>query len=164
MEPLTIVLLLLVAAMVLAFMEILLPSFGLLSAASVAAIFAAVYVAFGYATWLGFVLLPIVIVGGILYLSFVVKILPKTPIGKRMFLSKARDATGQATPEADTYDQMIGQKGTAATLLRPTGMVQIDAKRLPARAESGMIEKDTPLVVVGSDSMNLIVRKADNNT
>ena len=56
---------------------------------------------------------------------------------------------------------MVGKTGTAATLLRPAGMVRIDNKRLPAHAETGMIEKDTPIVVVRSDSMNLIVRKAD---
>ncbi|MDP6045393.1 MAG: NfeD family protein [Phycisphaerae bacterium] len=161
MDPLMIVFLFLGAAMVLALMEILLPSFGLLSLGAVAAIFAAIYTAFQYATWFGAVMLPIVIVGGIMYLTFIVKFLPKTPIGKRMFLSKAKDATGDATPEAAAFDEMVGKTGTAATLLRPAGMVRIDNKRLPAHAETGMIEKDTPIVVVRSDSMNLIVRKAD---
>ena len=164
MEPLLMIFLLLGAAMVLAFMEIMLPSFGLLTAASVAALMGAVYMAFGYATWLGYVLLPVVIVGGICYLSFVVHILPKTPLGKRMFLSKVSDATGQGTPEANAYDEMIGKTGTAVSLLRPGGMVRIGAKRLPAHAEIGMIEKDTPIVVVGADSMNVIVRKADIDT
>ncbi len=164
MEPLMIVLLLLVAAMVLALLEILTPSFGLLTAAALGAVFAAIYMAFGYATWLGYVLLPIVVVGGVCYLSFVVHILPKTPLGKRMFLSRAPDATGQGTPEADTYDEMIGKTGTAVTLLRPAGMVRIEARRLPAHAETGMIEKDSTIVVVGADSMNVIVRKADDDT
>jgi membrane-bound ClpP family serine protease len=93
-----------------------------------------------------------------------VKLLPKTPIGKRLFLSEAPDGTGQATPEADTYDEMIGKTGTASTPLRPTGMVRVDDKRLPARAETVMIEKDTPVIVTDADSMNVIVRKIENNT
>jgi len=163
MDPLPMVLLLLGAAMVLAFAEILTPSFGLLSLAAIAAIFGAIYMAFEYAAWLGFVLIPAVIVGAVCYLSFVVRILPKTPLGKRMFLSKAPDATGQGTPDADTYDEMIGKTGTAVTLLRPGGMVRIDNKRIPAHAETGIIEKGTAIIVVGADSMNLIVRKGETD-
>jgi len=102
----------------------------------------------------------VLVLGGF-YISFIMRILPKTPVGRWMFLSKAPDATGQGTPEADIYDEMIGKKGTSATLLRPGGMVRIDSKRLPAHAETGMIEKGMPIVVVGADSMNVIVRKAD---
>lgn len=163
MEPLVVIGLLLLAAMVLAFLEILIPSFGLLSIGAVVALFAAVYMAFEYATWLGYAMLPVVLVLGGFYMSFIIRTLPKTPIAKWMFLSKAADGSGQGTPEADVYDEMVGKKGTAATLLRPGGMVRIDNKRLPAHAETGIIEKDTPIIVVGSDSMNLIVRRADTD-
>ncbi len=163
MEPLVIIGLFLLAAMVLAFLEMLIPSFGLLSLGAVAAVFVAIYMSFDYATWLGYAMLPAVLVLGGLYLSFIMHMLPKTIMARWMFLSKAPDATGQGTPEADTYDEMIGKTGTTATLLRPGGMVRIDDKRLPAHAETGMIEKDMPIVVVGSDSMNLIVRKADTD-
>ena len=119
---------------------------------------------FSYASWLGYLMVVSAVVLGPAYVTFLVHMLPKTPLGKRLFLSRAPDATGQGTPQASTYDEMIGKTGTAATLLRPGGMVQIDARRLPAHAETGMIEKDTPIVVVGADSMNVIVRKADIDT
>jgi membrane-bound serine protease (ClpP class) len=164
MEPLMIILLLLVAAMVLAFLEILTPSFGLLAVGAVGTLIGAIFMGFSYASWMGYLTLAASAVLGPVYVTFLVRLLPKTPLGKRMFLSKAQDATGQGTPEADTYDKMIGKKGTAATLLRPGGMVQVDNKRLPAHAETGIIEKDTPVVVVGADSMNIIVRKADIDT
>ena len=118
---------------------------------------------FSYATWTGYLTLVTAVVLGPVYVTFLVRLLPKTPLGKRMFLSKAPDATGQGTPESDTYDQMVGKNGTAVTLLRPGGMVQVDNKRLPAHAETGMIEIDTPIIVVGADSMNVIVRKADTD-
>jgi len=162
MEPLVIVGLLLLAAMVLAILEVLTPSCGLLSAAAIVSALGAIYMSFAYAQWLGYVMMPVVLIGSVTYMSLMVRILPHTPIGKRIFLPKAEDGTGQGTPEAETFEKMIGRKGTAATLLRPTGMVRIDSKRLPAHAETGMIEKDTPIVVVGADSMNLIVRKTDN--
>jgi len=164
MEPVVIIILLVVAAMVLAFMEILTPSFGLLTISAIGSLFAAIFMAFNYATWLGYVMLGVSVIGTPVYLSFLMKLLPKTPIGKRLFLAKAPDGTGQGTPEAGTYDEMIGKTGTASTLLRPTGMVRVDGKRLPARAETGMIEKNTPIIVIGADSMNVIVRQVENNT
>jgi len=162
MGSLLTILLLLVAAMALGLLEILTPSFGLLAVGAVGALVAAVYMAFAYATWLGYLLLAATVVLGPMYVAFIVRLLPKTPLGKRLFLSRAPDATGQAAPEGDTYHEMIGRTGTAATLLRPGGMVRIGAMRIPARAETSVIEKDTSIVVVGADSMNVIVRKADS--
>ena len=163
MEPLVIILLLVVAAMALAFLEIITPSFGLLTIGAIGSLFAGIWLGFAYATWLGYVMIGATVIGAPAYLSILVKMLPKTPIGKRLFLAKAPDGSGQGTPEASTYNDMIGKTGTAAGLLRPTGMVQVDEKRLPAHAETGMIEKDTPIIVIGADSMNLIVRKIDTN-
>ena len=164
MEPLMIVFLLLVAAMVLAFLEILTPSFGLLAVGAVGTLIGAICMGFSYASWLGYTMVVSAIVLGPAYVAFLVRMLPNTPLGKRLFLSKAPDATGDGTPEAGTYDNMIGKTGTAATLLRPGGMVEIETKRLPAHAETGMIEKNMPIVVVGADSMNVIVREADIDT
>ena len=164
MEPLMLVLLLLVAAMVLAFLEILTPSFGLLAVGAIGALIGAIFMGFSYASWLGYTMVVSSVVLGPVYVAFLVRMLPKTPLGKRLFLAKAPDATGDGTPQAGTYDEMIGKTGTAVTLLRPGGMVQVDAKRLTAHAETGMIEKNTPIVVVGADSMNVIVRKADIDT
>jgi len=164
MEPLMIIFLLVVAAMVLAFLEILTPSFGLLTVGAIGTLIGAICMSFAYASWLGYTMAFAAVVFGWAYMAFLVRMLPKTPLGKRLFLAQAPDATGDGTPQADTYDQMIGKTGTAATLLRPGGMVEIDARRLPAHAETGMIEKDVPIVVVGADSMNVIVRKADIDT
>ncbi|MDP6542347.1 MAG: NfeD family protein [Phycisphaerae bacterium] len=164
MEPLMIVFLLLVAAMVLAFLEILTPSFGLLAVGAVGTLIGAIWMGFSYASWLGYTIVVGSIVLGPAYVAFLVRLLPNTPLGKRMFLAKAPDATGDGTPQADTYDKMVGKTGTAVTLLRPGGMVQIADERVPAHAETGMIEKDTPIVVVGADSMNVIVRTADIDT
>ena len=164
MGPVLTAVLLVIGAMVLGLLEILTPSFGLLAIGAVGTLVGAVWMSFSYASWLGWLVLISAVVIGPMYVAFLVRMLPKTPLGKRMFLAKAPDATGDGMPEADTLDKMIGKKGTADTLLRPSGMVRIDAERLPAQAETGMIEKDTPIVVVSADSMNLIVRKADSDS
>jgi len=164
MGPVLTAMLLVVAAMVLAFLEILTPSFGLLAVGAIGTLIGAICMGFSYASWLGYTMVVSAVVLAPAYVTFLVRLLPKTPLGKRMFLSRAPDATGHGTPQAGTYDEVICRTGTAVTLLRPGGMVQIADKRLPAHAETGVIEKDTPIVVVGADSMNVIVRKADIDT
>jgi len=163
MGPVMTAMLLIIAAMVLAFLEILTPSFGLLAISAIGSLAAAIWVAFSHAPWLGWTVLVSSTVLAPAYMTLLVRFLPHTPIGKRMFLAKAPDGTGQGTPDAEMFDKMIGRTGVAATLLRPGGMVLIGGDRLPARAETGMIEKDTPVKVVGADSMNVIVRKADTD-
>jgi len=164
MGPVLTAMLLVVGAMVLAFLEILTPSFGLLAVGAVGTLIGAIWMGFSYASWLGYLILALGVVLGPAYMAFLVRMLPKTPLGKRLFLAQAPDATGDGTPQAGTYSQMIGKTGIAATLLRPGGMVEVDAKRLTAQAETGMIEKGTPIVVVSADSMNVIVRKADTDS
>ena len=79
-------------------------------------------------------------------------------------LPPAKDATGQATPHADMFGKMIGRTGTAVTLLRPGGQVRVDDRIVCALAEDGVIRKGEAVEVVDSDSMNLIVRKAERDT
>jgi hypothetical protein len=79
-------------------------------------------------------------------------------------LPPVKDATGQATPHADMFREMIGRTGRAVTLLRPGGQVRVDDRIVCALAEGGVILKGTAVEVIDSDSMNLIVREAETDT
>lgn len=158
MAQMTIILLLLLAAMVLGFLEICTPSFGLLAVGAVAALFSAVYMAFQYDTWVGAVVTIAAAAMGPAYIVLLVRILPRTPLGKRLFLKRAVDASGAAAPDSDVHESLVGKTGTAETLLRPGGAVRIDGKRVMAQSESGIIKRGTPVKVIGADSMNVIVR------
>ena len=52
---------------------------------------------------------------------------------------------------------MVGRKGHAATVLRPSGKVLIDSELLDAMAEHGFIEKGESIEVVGISSGQLLV-------
>lgn len=155
-----IVIFLFVAA-VMFLLEICTPSFGMLAAAGVAAIGASVYFAFQINYIVGLLVLLGCILALPVYLYFAVKLLPRTPFGKRLFLKRAADATNQATPEADSLAKLVGKAGQAETTLRPAGMVRIEGQRVAARAERGMIEKDKNIVVVKAEGTEVIVRLAD---
>ena len=56
---------------------------------------------------------------------------------------------------------MVGRKGHAATVLRPSGKVLIDSELLDAMAEHGFIEKGESIEVVGISSGQLLVTRSD---
>jgi len=55
----------------------------------------------------------------------------------------------------------VGRTGMAETLLRPSGAIRVDGKRIIALSESGIITKGQPVKVVRAGGSNVIVRKAD---
>ena len=46
------------------------------------------------------------------------------------------------------FRELIGLQGVTITSLRPVGKVRIEGRRIDAMAETGIIEADTPIVVV----------------
>lgn len=52
----------------------------------------------------------------------------------------------------------IGDRGKAATILRPGGFVTLDGVRHSARCSTGFVEAATEIVVTGGDNLGLIVR------
>jgi membrane-bound serine protease (ClpP class) len=92
-----------------------------------------------------------------LTLWFEFKILPKTALGRRLFL-KAEIAGTSQPPLAET-GTVVGQDGVADTTLAPTGYVTVAGKRYEAYSRSGLIAKGETLRVVGLDNFRLIVQK-----
>lgn len=150
---------LLLAAMVLLALEVCTPSFGLLGACGIAALGAAVWQAFTIGPLAGALTVLGILIGTPTYLTLLVRILPRTPLGRRLFLRKAASGTGEAVPDADELRELVGQTGTAETLLRPAGAVRVGGRRLAALSESGLIARGSEVKVIGTSGGNLIVRK-----
>ena len=91
---------------------------------------------------------------GVLLLEFLV--LPKTKLGRRLFLRKAVEGTS-APSIADDDD--IGKECVTLTPLSPTGTVLLDGKKVEAASRSGFIPKDETMKVVGKDSFRILVSK-----
>ncbi|MBI2968422.1 MAG: S49 family peptidase [Bacteroidetes bacterium] len=54
---------------------------------------------------------------------------------------------------------LIGRKGIAITILRPSGKIEISGEIYDAMAETGFIEKDSGVQVIRQDTAQLVVRK-----
>lgn len=84
------------------------------------------------------------------------RILPKTRFGKRFFLS--REITATATALQDDARDLVGKTALSATVLSPSGYVEIGGKRYEAVSQSGLISQGTELIVVDANAFQLTVR------
>ena len=57
----------------------------------------------------------------------------------------------------------VGKEGITTTVLRPTGMAEIEGIRLNVESEGDFIPKDTAIKVHRVDGRNVIVRKLHND-
>lgn len=143
-------------------LEICTPSFGVLAFLGVASLAGAAVFGFrihpfaGLGVILGCLLLTPV------YLYVLVKILPNTPLGRRMFLPPAPDASGTATPQASELSALVGKTGLTETPLRPSGVVRIEGRRYDALAEHDMIETGRTIRVVRAGGTEVIVVPVEN--
>ncbi len=145
--------------MVLFLLEIITPSFGLIAAFGIAALIGSIWFAFELSAILGIAILVVYVFLIPAYIVFLVKLLPKTPLGKILFLKKAAKATGDAIPETTRNKEILGAEGIAETTLRPAGSVRIDGQRISVQAEYGMIEAGTAVTVVKIDGASIFVRE-----
>ncbi|MBN2612303.1 MAG: nodulation protein NfeD [Bacteroidales bacterium] len=89
-------------------------------------------------------------------------------ISKQLFTSKTfRLALNTVQKKEEGYisidlhqKEMIGKTGIAYTILRPSGMVQIDGEIFDAKAEIGYIEKGEKIKVIRDEAGQLYVIKA----
>jgi membrane-bound serine protease (ClpP class) len=156
-----IIALLVAAAMALVLLEILMTSFGLLATLTVIALGCAIWLAWTISATFAVILSIAVILLMPPYVVLLVRMLPKTPMGKKLFLADVPDSTAAGLPETAKYQSLAGQTGVAETLLRPAGAVRIAGERIQAMAESGTIEKGATVRVVAVGEQNVIVRRVD---
>jgi len=146
---------------VLLVVEIFVPSFGILSVLAIAFAIAGGGIFFRYGTvtgWIGVgvaaVLIPIVWI-------IVYRIFPDTRFGKRVILGDPDRDKGDAIPDTQQLEEMLGKDGVVISPLRPVGMCDFEGKRLECVAESGYIERDKKVRVIHVESTQLTVRLID---
>jgi membrane-bound serine protease (ClpP class) len=93
------------------------------------------------------------------YIEF--RVLPKTAIGRRAFLTKEITAVSSAFGE-EARD-LIGKSANALTMLSPSGYIMVDGKRYEAFCQSGQVPAGTALEVTGADNFRLIVSETKPN-
>lgn len=109
----------------------------------------------------GLVALGVALAIAALALYIELRILPKTRIGKRAFLTKEITAVSRAVGE--DARNLIGKPAEALTMLSPSGYVRVDGRRYEAFCQSGQAPAGSALEIVGADAFRLIVSLAKLN-
>lgn len=145
---------LLALAVVLLFLELLVPSAGALAVATGVSAIASVAAMFAYDLTWGAVYLAILCAAAPLVALGVLKLWTNTPIAKRMVLSDAAGGSG-------ARGIAVGDEGTTLTVLRPVGTVRIGQSRVDGLAESGFIDVGRRVVVTELVDGNAKVREVE---
>jgi len=147
---------LIIAGLVLMAFEVYVPGFVLGSMGLMLLVIAGIlcYRAYGISATVVVGILEMVLTLAIVFASL--KWFPETAAGKRMILAKTQVGAHSQTERAP---ELVGREGVAHTMLRPSGLALVDGKRLDVVAESGMIERGSPIKIVAVQENRVLVRK-----
>jgi membrane-bound ClpP family serine protease len=157
----TLIVLLFLIGVIFIAVEVIIPG-GILGAIGGLLMFAGSAVAFSnYGTWGGVAALAAGLLLGGLALFFEFRILPKTAIGKRAFLTT--EVTGVSAAFGKEALDLVGHPAEALTMLSPSGYVRVNGERYEAFSQSGQVPAGAMLDIVGADNFRLIVSLRKTN-
>lgn len=157
----TLIILLLIAGILLAFLETILPSGGLLGFLATCALLGSVILGFMQSSSTGLIVLIIVFIAVPVFVFVGLKTLPKTPIGKQLILNETslnnKQNAGTQHVQQEDFEFLAGKVGNTITELRPSGIAEIEGKRYSVISEGEMIAPSTEIVVKNIEGNNIIV-------
>jgi membrane-bound serine protease (ClpP class) len=158
-----------VVAIGLFFLELLLPSFGIITLMAVGCVIAALVSAFSVSTLagVGFVAATVALIPVLVYLA--IKVAARTSLvltdeagsGAR---EGAKEDTGKTAEEIEAAAGEAGEAlapgvcGVAVTLLRPSGTASFDGRRESVVTTGEMVEAGTQIEVVRVEGIRTVVR------
>lgn len=143
--------------------EVFVPSFGLITLCSLAALTGGIAIFFKLsptAGWIG-VIVAVVMIPAVLVFAY--KVLPKTSFGKTVLLDMPKRQKGEGIPDSQELAKRLGQKAITVTPLRPVGMCDFSGRRLECVAESGYVDKGKTVEVIKVEGTQLTVRQIENS-
>lgn len=156
---------LIAVALVIVVIEAFVPSMGILTLTAITVAVAGVVCLFRKDTAWGVAGTLVVLVAGPTLLLYGLKLMPSTPIGRRLVLSNATgdEEDGDAPPPQEPGPDpallaLVGREGVVASDLRPIGSVKIDGRKYEARSEMGMLRAGAPVRVTAVEGGELRVR------
>lgn len=141
------------------FLELLVPSGGLIGLLCGVATIGSIVAFFKHSTSFGVASLVLYAILGPVLVVFVFRVWVHSPLARRMVLGGVDEPLPEGEQDAlkvserarmerlDKLRGLIGAEGVTETALRPVGFVKINGQRVDAMAESGVVEAGTPVVV-----------------
>lgn len=160
----TLAIVLLLLAMALVTLELMIPSFGLLSLMAAASYAFAIAEAFDYGATFGWTIVGVGILLLPIALALGLRLLPKTPIGRRLLLEGPQPENIQRGTLAPERASLLGRTGTALTDLRPAGTALFDSERLDVVSDGPFVPKGTQVTIVAVQGLRSVVRPVSSDS
>lgn len=88
------------------------------------------------------------------------RLLPRSPMGRHLILKTGLESGSGFTSEPLSDHELVGQTGVAASSLRPAGIADIRGKRVDVVSDGEYIDAGTPVRVDHVDGNRVVVRRA----
>jgi len=154
----------LIAGLGLVFVEIFIPSGGILGFLAFASLATSIVLAFMYDPLVGIGFVGIIVVMLPIIIAFALKWLPHTPIGKRVML--AAPTSEDVLPDDKTYgnlSQLVGQVGKAKSMMLPSGAVMISGRTIDAVSEGVPIDPGQLVRIIQVRGNRVVVRPVETD-
>ncbi|MFV1967235.1 MAG: NfeD family protein [Pirellulaceae bacterium] len=152
--------LLLLVGLGLIFLEIFVPSGGLLSCLSALAIVASLVVAFLRGIPFGVLMLGITSLVLPTVIGAALRWWPHTPIGRLILIQRPKNPD-DVLPESEEYrglEELVGRRGTAKSRMMPSGAVRIENRTYDAISEGMPIDEGQCVEVIDVRTHRIVVR------
>lgn len=164
MTPITWSIILLGIGFLVVFLELFVPSAGILGVVATILLVSGIVVAFFHSLYAGAFALLITVVTIPILLAFMVKIWPHTPLGRRILLGKMdADDVMPRTEQYTEFKALVGQLGIAKTKMLPSGIVMINDRKYDALSDGFAIESGQPIKVSAVKGNRIIVQPFDGD-
>lgn len=154
---------LLILGLVVVFVEVFIPTGGLLGLLAGVMLLTSVGLAFSEGLGTGLVFLTIVIVSVPSVIGVGMHYLPQTAIGRKLVLMPPKPEEVDPATERDRELQyLVGQAGRTLTPLLPSGISEIDGRRVDTTTEGMSIDAGVIVRVVAVSGHRVVVRKLES--
>ncbi len=150
------------SALLLLVLEAFVPSGGIIGMTAAVCAIAGIVVFWRVSAGWGVTSMLLMLVLAPIALNFAFRLMPHTPVGRRLILSESSESqrrrTAQEQAQVAQEQALVGSVGSALTSMRPIGTVEIDGTRLEALAEGGVIEAGSRVRVTSVEGNQVKVR------
>ena len=150
----TLAIILLLTAFSLVTLELMIPSFGLLSLMAACSYGFSIAMAFEEGTTVGWTFVSLGVVLAPVAVVFGIKLLPRTPLGRRLLLTAPTADSIQRGTLPDHRQAYLGRSGVTLTELRPL----FDNQKLDVVSDGPFIPKNTPVTMISIQGMRSVVK------
>ena len=136
------------------------PGFGLAGISGIAAILASIFLTFGniiQATYSILIALGISVIGFFLLIKYI----PSTRTWRKFVLSTEQKKELGYTVGTKDLKRLIGGKGISITPLRPSGIVEVNGKKLDALTRGEYVDSNTKIKIISVEGNKIVVEAVD---